>query len=101
MEKLKKNLDKAIQDYVDRFCDKYDFQFFGWISNDTGTIGLFNDYYFDFEVVRLDLENDIPKRLLIEWYDLTIELHYAGKNTINYKSFLMSNNEQENKKKRC
>ena len=85
IEKLALNFEKLVQDYVDLFCDKHEVTFEGWVGDDTGTIGEFNDYYFDFETVRRDIDDGRPLDEVFEWYDYSMDETH----NINHKSWCM------------
>ena len=68
-KQLKLNLEEAINAYVADFCLKHDVEFEGWIGNVSGEKGLFNDYYFDFSDIRLDIDTKQSENTIFEWYD--------------------------------
>jgi len=83
-----KQLYKYVEDqYVQKFCNKHglEFDYFG------GDIYCFGDYFFSFNEIKFDLENKLPKGLIIEWQNDSVE--YAMNNphgkAINLKSYSM------------
>lgn len=88
IEEIKKTLNEAISNYVTKFCEKHELEFDYWVADLTGTIGVFGDYFFNFEDIRLDLEKDIPENKIFEWYDLSLELGMQNKPVINYYNWL-------------
>ena len=94
MKKLpKKQLEENIKTYIDIFCRKHGIKFNGWVGGQSGTIGLFNDYYFDFENIRLDLETNQPEDRIFKWYDYDLE----ADEHINYYSWIKMNKNGNNK----
>lgn len=89
MKNLKKELELAISKYVKLFEKKHDIDFEFWVADLTGTIGCFsNEWYIDFETIRLDLEQNVDKGLFFDWYDLSFESHIKDEPVINYYTFL-------------
>jgi len=88
IEETKNLLNEAISKYVANFCDKHELEFDYWVAGLTGTIGVFGDYFFNFEDIRLDLEKDVPEHKIFEWYDLSLELGMQNEPIINYYTWL-------------
>lgn len=83
------NLNNSIKKYVELFEKKHEIELDFWVANFVGTIGCFsNEYYIDFETIRLDLEKDVPKDVFFNWYDLTLDLGMRNEPIINYYSYL-------------
>lgn len=95
-KKLKNNLEKSIQEYIDLFCKKQDIEFDYWVANLSGTIGVFGDYFLSFEDIRLDLETDQPVNAIFEWYEenLNLSTKEFGYN-INYYSWIKGSRPEE------
>lgn len=87
-KKITDRLNKTIKEYVDLFCKKHDIDFDFWVADLSGTIGVFGDYFFSFEDIRLDLETNQPKDSIFKWYDLNLEMGMKNKHTINYYSWI-------------
>ena len=87
--KLHKDLINNINEYTKLFCEKHDLYFDYWVADLVGGICCFsNDYFAGFDDIRLDLENEVPKDVFFEWYDLTLDLGLKGKPTISYYLYL-------------
>jgi len=69
LEDLKLEYNNVCQKYIDIFCKKQEVEFDGWVNNEVGGIGLFNDFYLNFSDVKLDVDNEIEKGLIFKWYD--------------------------------
>lgn len=86
---LYKKLNDSIHEYVDLFCIKHNLYFEFWVADLTGTICcLSNEYYVNFEDIRLDLEKSADKHLFFEWYDKSLEQSMNKEPTINYYTYL-------------
>lgn len=91
MKKIKQELEKSINKYVDLFCEKHDLINDGWIGDEVGSNACLSDYIIYFGDIRHDLDNDVPKHLFVEWYDLIFELACKDEPIINYETFLKIN----------
>lgn len=82
-------LNQTIQKYVDLFCIKHGLEFDFWVSDLTGTVASFSSsYFFNFEYIRLDLEKEVNKSLIMEWYDEMLEVAQNEEYTLNYYTYL-------------
>lgn len=87
--KHKKELDLVIEKYVKLFEKKHDVYFEFWVLDRTGTIACFsNEYYIDFDDLRLDLEENISKKMFFAWYELALNLGLKNEPIINYRTFI-------------
>lgn len=67
---LKRNYEKACNDYVDIFRSMYDFRGEGfWVGDEVGGIYAIADEYYDMREIVTAVELDISKQDLEEWYD--------------------------------
>lgn len=86
---LFESLNSSIQNCVNIFCSKHELELDFWVADLVGTVGCFsNEYYIDFETIRLDLEKDIPKDVFFTWFDLTLDLEMKDEPIVNYYSYL-------------
>ena len=84
-------LDSAIKIYIEMFEIKHDVYFEFWVLDRTGTIACFsNEYYIDFDDLRLDLEENINNKMFFAWYDLALDLGLKKEPVINYSTFIKS-----------
>jgi len=83
---LKERLDNCIDLYTDLFCKKQECDADGWIGDIKGGINCFADAFLSFEEIRIDLEMNVPKGEIWEWYWDNIE--NPGKR-INYYSYVL------------
>ena len=82
------NLNDSIGDYVRLFETKHEIMLDYWVADLVGTIGVFGDYFIDFETIRIDLERSVEHGLFFEWYDLTLDLSLREEPTMNYYSYI-------------
>ena len=80
-------LNKAIDKYIKAFEKKHNIKFDYWISR-TGTIAVCGDYYFDFNDIRTDLDEDAQERKIFDWYDEELVSNLKQKPFMNYKNYL-------------
>lgn len=98
MKKLKQKLaeyEKNCNAIVEIFAKKQDLEFDYWIGDEVGSIAVFNDhcYFFNLSDIIIDLETDQPKSLIMKWNDDGLEFNelidYSKRKYINYKSYIM------------
>lgn len=83
------DLNNLIKKYVDVFCDKQDLVFDFWTADIIGTTASFSSsYFFNFDDIRMDLENGIKKDTIIEWQDFSLDNYHETGDMINYYSYL-------------
>ena len=82
--KLKDKLDKLIDQYTDLFCKKQDVDADGWIGDLKGGINCFSDAFLSFDDIRTDIDLEVPKGMIFNWYWDSVE---SGLN-INYQSYI-------------
>ena len=73
---LKERYRNICNEYLQRFCIKQGYlyeQDDAWVAGNAGGCATIGDYVFGFDEIRYDIDNDIPKGKIIEWYDYTLE----------------------------
>lgn len=80
---LQERFYECVKEYVDLFCLKQDMEFSYWIGGHIGQICEINDFVLNFNEIQYDIDNNIEKGLIIEWYYENL----AGGTSINYHSF--------------
>jgi hypothetical protein len=82
--------EKAVESYAIAFCEKHGFDLkdADWVNNEPGTILCVADYFFDFREIKYDIDNDVPKEMMIRYYDYCLDLHHTGGKPVNYKNWL-------------
>jgi len=88
---MKENLESAIDDYIEFFEKKHGYELDYWLPH-KGEIACFGDFYFNFDDIRMDIEQERPEHEIFDWQDATLEWHYKGdKNaTMNYDAWIMA-----------
>lgn len=73
---LKERYRNICNEYLHRFCIKQGYHYEAddaWVAGNAGGCATIGDYVFGFDEIRYDIDNDIPKGKIIEWYDYTLE----------------------------
>lgn len=84
---LQEEYNKIVEKYLEIFYEKHGLELEYWVQDNPGTIGQFGDYFFGFDDIRYDIDNNIPKDRLIEWYDFNLEYSEKTGHSVNYRSF--------------
>ena len=89
-ENLKRNYEKACNDYLQYFCKVYEFYYdpYYWVGGQVGTIVCVDDYYFSLDDIIFCVENEVIKKELLEWYDYCVEAGGLGFPMINLSSWV-------------
>ncbi len=97
---MKKRYDNVVNEYVEAFLKRQDMegQFEHWVGNMIGGICAVGDYFFNFDDIRYDVDNEIPIGYLLEWYDDQVEI---GSKDINSKDLMNFPNYCKLKEKSC
>lgn len=93
----KKNKAKTLYEegcnlYLHLFCEKHRFnaehpETF-WVANNIGGVAFIGEYPVDMEIMRYDIDNDIPEDQWLRWHDYSLECTALGLTSPNYKSWL-------------
>lgn len=92
MTKLQKKYNLICEEYIAKFVKNQGYEFSYWTANEVGSIACFIDqYFFNFDDIRFDIDNKCPKGLIFKWQDDGLEFHQETGDTsrINYKSYNM------------
>lgn len=91
-KELKENFEKAANAYLKAFCEKQGFDYENakesWAANDVGSVVCCGDFFFAFEDIRTDIDNNAPVGEIIKWYDYHTEMAYLNLPLMNYRSWL-------------
>lgn len=85
MKNLKKNYEKAVNDYCEKFAEIYEIDFDGWVAGVHGEVATFGDFFFNLSEIIFCIENKINLNWLLNWYDFNLEYH--KKSTYNFKTY--------------
>jgi hypothetical protein len=83
---LRQQLDDAIKQYIEAFENKQDLNFEWAINDDLLECLAFGDYFFSIEQIVIDIDQDLPKGLILQWHNDRIK--HEGR-TINLRSYAM------------
>jgi len=86
---LNLRFEKLVNEYLQKFIKKQDIDFDGWVADDVGGIASFCcQYFFSFDDIRYDIDNDCEVGLILNWQQDGVDYHMKGKfDTINYRSY--------------
>ena len=76
MTRLKKKWADVCNEYLQKFCEKheYDFECAYWVGDDAGTTACVADYFIGMDEIRYDIDNDVPEDKFLKWYDYSLEV---------------------------
>jgi hypothetical protein len=87
---LHRNYNAVCWDYIDFFTKKHGYEFSSWVADEVGGIACFvEQYYFNFNNIVEDINNQYPKGKIFEHQDYEVECDYKGKTTINLRNYVM------------
>lgn len=103
---------KSLRDRYEEICMEYVYDFVtkhgylgldqnlkdNWVAGDIGTIICIGDMFVDFEVIRYDIDNNIPEDKFEKWYWSAVECYDSNKFTMNYKTYCRCNPLNDKKK---
>lgn len=89
MNNLKRRYEKACNDYVNRFCEKQDMTFEGWVNDIVGEIALCSDFFFNLQDIIWDINSEQKEGVIIDWYYAGLQNAESENplHTINYHSW--------------
>jgi hypothetical protein len=92
LQELKKQYEFACNEYVQKFANKQQIEFDGWVGGEIGGLAIFShDYFFNISEIILDINSKQPKGLILQWQNDGVEYNFPTdkKKNINYKSYTM------------
>ena len=93
MKELEKKYKDICNEYIAEFLDKHDLSINDyefnewWINNEVGGLVNLDDYTFNFDDIRYDVDHDIPGDQIFKWYWNRIERYELGLTYMNYPAF--------------
>jgi len=84
LTKLKKDYEEAVKNYTEFFRIKQQLDFDYWVADQVGTVGMFGDYFFSFDDIRYDIDNEIDANIIMQWQNYGVE----HKSKVNYPSYV-------------
>jgi len=64
---------QVLDEYIELFEEKEELQFNGFIGRQFGGVCEFSDMLFDFLDIKYSIDNNLPKGMIIQWYDHNIQ----------------------------
>ena len=85
LNKLNKQYEFVVSEYVQKFCNKHGVRFEFWVADEIGGIACFGDIlYFNFSDIVYDIKSKQPKHQIIYWIYESIA---NPEKSINYYSY--------------
>lgn len=72
---IKQQFEQAATTYALLFCAKHRFDAKDafWVNDDIGEVLSTNELFFGLDVIRYDIDNDLPEHILMAWYESNLE----------------------------
>ena len=84
--------EKIVEQYLMAFVEKQelDIENCYWVADRVGEILSINEqYYFNFDDIRFDVDNNVKEGLIFKWQDKSIDNYFKKrKYKVNYKNYL-------------
>lgn len=85
---LRQRYESLCGEYIEKFVKKHQYEFSGWVADDIGGIAVFiEQYFFNFEHIRYDIDNDAPVEMIFHWQDDSLLIEKP----LNFKTYLKLN----------
>lgn len=92
LQELNRQYNLVYNEWVQKFCNKQQIDFDGWVSDEVGGIASFAcQYFFTLSDIILDLNTKQPKGNILNWQieDVDFNMFNEKQQHINYKSYTM------------
>jgi hypothetical protein len=92
LQELNRKYEFVCNEWVQKFCNKQQIEFDGWVGNEvSGTASFVCQYFFNLSDIVLDLKTKQPKGQILQWYNEGVEFNMLNETQehINYKSYIM------------
>lgn len=77
LSKLKEQYKFVCEQYLQKFINKHNYEFTGWIGDEVGGIAVFiEQYFFNMDDIIYDVNNKLPKDMVFRWQDDNLEAGY-------------------------
>ena len=88
MKSLKEKYENVVDEYVKRFENKHDLILEFWVNNDSTGVACFGDiYYFTISDIIYDINNKLPKGLILKWIEDSVDFYEQKGQSINLHSY--------------
>lgn len=93
LSKFELEYNEIVFKYLKKFEKKHGYEFSNWVSNEIGGIAVFiEQYFFNFDDIRTDIDNNVKKGLIFTWQEDGVEYALNNPNeettNINFKSYI-------------
>ena len=89
---LKTKYEKIVEQYLIAFVEKQelDIENCYWVADRIGEILSVNEqYYFSFDDIRFDVDNNVEEGLIFKWQDESLDNHFKKrKYKVNYENYI-------------
>ena len=92
LQELIRQYEFVCNEWIQKFSNKQDIDFDGWVGNEVGGIASFAcQYFFNLSDIILDLKTKQPKGNILNWQNEDVDFNMFNENPahINYKSYTM------------
>ena len=92
LQELNRQYEFVCNEWVQKFCNKQQIDFDGWVGDEIGGIASFScQYFFNLSDIILDLNTKQPKGNILNWQseDVDFNMFNEKQQHINYKSYTM------------
>jgi len=92
LQELNRQYEFVCNEWVQKFCNKQQIDFDGWVGDEIGGIASFAcQYFFNLSDIILDLNTKQPKGNILNWQseDVDFNMFNEKQQHINYKSYTM------------
>lgn len=72
---------QILDEYIALFEEKEELQFAGFVGKQFGGVCEFSDMFFDFLDIKYSIDNNLPKGMIIQWYDHNIDYNLNKSHT--------------------
>jgi len=88
---LKKEYEAICNEYIKDFVKKQGYEFSYWVADKVGGIACFiEQYFFNIDDIRYDIDNKVKKGRIFEWQDFCIEnSENECERNVNFESYLL------------
>ena len=92
LQELNRQYEFVCNEWIQKFCNKQQIDFDGWVGDEIGGIASFAcQYFFNLSDIILDLNTKQPKGNILNWQSEDVDFNMFNENQqhINYKSYTM------------
>ena len=88
MKKLKERYEAIVDEYIRLFEKKHGLKLEFWVADDNTGVACFGDiYFFNISDIMYDINNKLPKNLIIQWLEDNVKYHDRKGQYINLHSY--------------